>query len=53
MPTQLLGRDLVHTRDAIDLPPPGALVEGRRCASESYPILVTRSLRRRSRIWSS
>jgi 3-dehydroquinate synthase len=44
MPTELLSDDLLHTRDAIDLPPPGAQVEGRAERSDSYPIYVTRSM---------
>ena len=43
MPTELLSADLLHTRDAIDLPPPGAPVEGRAERSDAYPIYVTRS----------
>jgi 3-dehydroquinate synthase len=44
MSTELLSRDLLHTRDAIDLPPPGEPVVGRAERSDSYPITVTRSL---------
>ncbi|MEA2362341.1 MAG: 3-dehydroquinate synthase [Thermoleophilaceae bacterium] len=44
MSTELLSRDLLHTRDAIDLPPPGAPVEGRAARRDRYPIAVTRSL---------
>jgi 3-dehydroquinate synthase len=44
MSTELLSRDLLHTRDAIDLPPPGEPVVGRAERRDSYPILVTRSL---------
>ena len=44
MPTELLTRDLLHTRDAIDVPPPGDPVEGRAARSDAYPIVVTRSL---------
>jgi 3-dehydroquinate synthase len=44
MATELLAEDLLHTRDAIDLPPPGAPVEGRAERHDSYPIVVTRSL---------
>jgi 3-dehydroquinate synthase len=43
MSTELLSRDLLHTRDAIDLPPPGEPVEGRAERRDAYPILVTRS----------
>jgi 3-dehydroquinate synthase len=44
MPTELLAEDLLHTRDAIELPPPGERVHGRAARTDSYPILVTRSL---------
>jgi 3-dehydroquinate synthase len=44
MSIELLSRDLVHTRDAIGLPEPGEPVVGRAERSDSYPILVTRSL---------
>jgi hypothetical protein len=44
MPTELLADDLLHTRDAIDLPPLGEPVEGRAARSDSYPIHVTRTL---------
>jgi 3-dehydroquinate synthase len=44
MSTELLGRDLLHTRDAIGLPPPGEPVEGRAARRDTYPIVVTRSL---------
>jgi 3-dehydroquinate synthase len=44
MPTELLSPDLLHTRDTIELPPSGALVEGRAERSDAYPIFVTRSL---------
>jgi 3-dehydroquinate synthase len=44
MPTELLSRDLLHTRDAIELPPPGQPVEGRAARHDTYPIAVTRSL---------
>jgi 3-dehydroquinate synthase len=44
MPAELLSRDLVHTVDAIELPPPGVPVEGRAERRDSYPIVVTRSL---------
>ena len=43
MPTELLSRDLVHTVDAIELPPLGSAVEGRSERRDSYPIVVTRS----------
>ena len=43
MPTELLSRDLVHTVDAIELPPVGSAVEGRSERRDSYPIVVTRS----------
>lgn len=43
MPTELLSRDLVHTIDAIELPPVGSAVEGRSARRDSYPIVVTRS----------
>jgi 3-dehydroquinate synthetase len=43
MPTELLSRDLVHTLDAIELPPVGSPVEGRSERRDSYPIFVTRS----------
>jgi 3-dehydroquinate synthase len=42
--TDLLSRDLLHTRDAIGLPPPGAAVYGRAERSDTYPISVTRSI---------
>jgi 3-dehydroquinate synthase len=38
---ELLSRDLVHTIDAIELPPVGSPVEGRSARRDSYPILVT------------
>jgi 3-dehydroquinate synthase len=44
MSTQLISRDLVHTRDAIELPSPGAQVEGRAERRDVYPIVVTRSI---------
>jgi 3-dehydroquinate synthase len=44
MATELLSRHLLHTRDAIPLPPPDRLVEGRGERRDSYPIAVTRSL---------
>jgi 3-dehydroquinate synthase len=44
MPTQLLGDRLLHTRDAIDLPPAGEPVLGRAERRDSYPILVTRDV---------
>jgi 3-dehydroquinate synthase len=43
MPTELLSRDLVHTIDAIELPPVGSPVEGRSERRDSYPIFVTHS----------
>jgi hypothetical protein len=43
MPTELLSPDLVHTIDAIELPPVGSPVDGRSARSDSYPIHVTRS----------
>ena len=43
MPTELLSRDLVHTVDAIELPPLGSAVEGCSERRDSYPIFVTRS----------
>jgi 3-dehydroquinate synthase len=43
MPAELLSRDLVHTIDAIELPPAGSAVEGRSERRDSYPIVVTRS----------
>jgi 3-dehydroquinate synthase len=43
MPTDLLSRDLVHTIDAIELPPVGSAIEGRSARRDSYPIFVTRS----------
>jgi 3-dehydroquinate synthase len=43
MPAELLSRYLVHTVDAIELPPPGSPVEGRAGRRDSYPIVVTRS----------
>jgi 3-dehydroquinate synthase len=44
MPTELLSRDLLHTRDAIGLPELGETVEARAERRDSYPIFVTRSL---------
>jgi len=44
MSTELLSRDLLHTRDAIALPAPGDPVEGRAARSDTYPIVVTTSL---------
>jgi len=41
MSTELLSRDLLHTRDAIALPAPGDPVEGRAARSDTYPIVVT------------
>ncbi|HEX5896741.1 MAG TPA: iron-containing alcohol dehydrogenase [Thermoleophilaceae bacterium] len=43
MPAELLSRHLVHTVDAIELPPLGVPVEGRAERRDSYPIVVTRS----------
>jgi 3-dehydroquinate synthase len=43
MPAELLSRDLVHTVDAIELPPAGSAVEGRSKRRDSYPIVVTRT----------
>jgi 3-dehydroquinate synthase len=43
MPTELLSRDLVHTIDAIELPPPGSAIAGRSERQDSYPIVVTRA----------
>ena len=43
MPTELQSRDLVHTVDAIELPPLGSAVEGRSERRDVYPIVVTRS----------
>jgi 3-dehydroquinate synthase len=43
MPTELLSRDLVHTIDAIELPPLGSAVEGRSERQDAYPIAVTRA----------
>jgi len=44
MAPELLTRDLVHNRDAIELPPPGSPVEARAERRDSYPIFVTRSI---------
>jgi 3-dehydroquinate synthase len=44
MPTELLSRDLLHTRDAIDLAPTGEPVMGRAERSDRYAIAVTRSI---------
>jgi 3-dehydroquinate synthase len=44
MPTELLSRDLLHTRDAIGLPPRGQPVRGHAERNDSYPIEVTRSI---------
>jgi 3-dehydroquinate synthase len=44
MPSELLSRDLLHTRDAIQLPAPDDPVEGRAERRDAYPIFVTRSL---------
>jgi 3-dehydroquinate synthase len=43
MPVELLNRDLVHTTDAIELPPPDVEVIARAERSDSYPIAVTRA----------
>jgi 3-dehydroquinate synthase len=43
MPAEVLSSDLVHTVDAIGLPPAGGDVLGRAWRSDSYPIVVTRS----------
>jgi 3-dehydroquinate synthase len=43
MSPELLSRDLVHTRDAIGLPPPDEVVHGRAERRDSYPIEITRS----------
>jgi 3-dehydroquinate synthase len=42
--TELLSHDLLHTSDAIGLPPPGEAVHGRAERSDVYPIHVTRSI---------
>jgi 3-dehydroquinate synthase len=44
MSTELLSRDLLHTRDAIDLPSAGEAIEGHAARHDTYPIVVTRSL---------
>jgi 3-dehydroquinate synthase len=44
MPTEVVGRDLVHTIDAIELPAAGRPVEGRSARRDSYPIVVTTSI---------
>jgi len=44
MSTQLQSQDLVHTRDAIELPLPDEPVAGHAERRDSYPIRVTRSL---------
>ena len=43
MPVEVLSSDLVHTVDAIELPPAGGEVLGRAERRDSYPIVVTRS----------
>ncbi len=43
MPVEVLSADLVHTVDAIELPPAGGEVLGRAERRDSYPIVVTRS----------
>jgi 3-dehydroquinate synthase len=44
MPAELLTRDLLHTRDAIELPPRSESVHGHAERSDAYPIEVTRSI---------
>jgi 3-dehydroquinate synthase len=44
VPTELLSRHLLHTRDAIELPPRGGLVEAHAERSDAYAIHVTRSM---------
>jgi 3-dehydroquinate synthase len=44
MPTDLLSPDQLRTVDAIGLPVPGHLVEGRSGRQDSYPIFVTSAL---------
>jgi 3-dehydroquinate synthase len=44
MPSELLSRQLLHNRDAIQLPTPDHAVEGRAERRDAYPIFVTRSL---------
>jgi 3-dehydroquinate synthase len=44
MTTELLTSDLVHNRDAIELPPLGGPIEARAERRDSYPIFVTRSI---------
>jgi len=44
MPTELLTRELLHNRDAIELPPTGEPVEGHAERADSYPIAVTRTV---------
>jgi 3-dehydroquinate synthase len=43
MPVELLSRDLVHTTDAIALPPTDVEVVARAERRDAYPIVVTRS----------
>ncbi|MEA2329947.1 MAG: 3-dehydroquinate synthase [Thermoleophilaceae bacterium] len=43
MSTDLLSRDLLHTRDAIELPPTTEPLVGRAARDDTYPIFVTRS----------
>jgi 3-dehydroquinate synthase len=43
MPTELLSHDLLHTRDAIELPPLSEPLEGRAERCDTYPIVVVRS----------
>lgn len=44
MPIEILSEDVLHNRDAIELPSTGVLVEGRAERRDAYPILVTRTL---------
>jgi 3-dehydroquinate synthase len=44
MSTEVLNRDLLHTRDAIELPSRAEPVEGRAERRDSYPIVVTSSM---------
>lgn len=43
VPVEVLSSALVHTLDAIELPPADRLVVGRAERRDSYPIVVTRS----------
>jgi 3-dehydroquinate synthase len=45
MATEPLSRELLHTRDAIDLPPRAGPVHGRAERRDTYPIVITRSAR--------